>query len=124
MHSEDALRLDATVPPEARVAALETQVAELAEQVRTSKQDAAAARVLAGGADRDVIEIRGEIRDLRQATTSSFTATRDDLRDLRRDTADGFTEMRGKLDAAAAGQQQIVALLNRVLGEQDRPGGQ
>jgi hypothetical protein len=32
--------------------------------------------------------------------------------------------MRGKLDAAAAGQQQIVALLNRVLGEQDQPGGQ
>jgi hypothetical protein len=102
---------------EARVAALETQVAELAEQVRTSKQDAAAARVLAGGADRDVTEIRGEIRDFRQATTSSFNAMRDDLRDLRRDTADGFTEMRGKLDAAAAGQQQIVALLNRVLGE-------
>jgi uncharacterized coiled-coil protein SlyX len=108
---------------EARVAALETQVAELAEQVRTSKQDAAAARVLAGGADRDVTEIRGEIRDFRQATTSSFNAMRDDLRDFRRDTADGFTEMRGKLDAAAAGQQQIVALLNRVLGEQDKPGG-
>jgi uncharacterized coiled-coil DUF342 family protein len=108
---------------EARVAALETQVAELAEQVRTSKQDATAARVLAGGADRDVTEIREEIRDLRQATTFSFNAMRDDLRDLRRDTADGFTEMRGKLDAAAAGHQQIVALLNRVLGE-DTPGGQ
>ena len=85
---------------EARVAALETQVAELA-----------------GGADRDVTEIRGEIRDLRQATMSSFNAMRDDLRDLRRDTADGFTEMRGKLDATAAGQQQIVALLNRVFGD-------
>ena len=70
---------------EARVAALETQVAELAEQVRTSKQDAAAARVLAGGADRDVTEIRAEIRDFRQATTSSFNAMRDELRDLRRE---------------------------------------
>jgi uncharacterized coiled-coil protein SlyX len=117
-------RMPAPNELEARVAALETQVAELAEQVRTSKQDAAAARVLAGGADRDVTEIRGEIRDLRQATTSSFNAMRDDLRDLRRNTADGFTEMRGKLDATAAGQQQIVALLNRVLGEQDKPGGQ
>lgn len=103
---------------------METQVAELAEQVRTNKQDATAARVLAGGADRDVTEIRAEIRDFRQATTSSFNAMRDDLRDLRRDTADGFTEMRGKLAAAAAGRQQIVALLNRVLGEQDQPGGQ
>nr|WP_280463524.1 hypothetical protein [Nocardia carnea] len=38
---------------EARVAALENQVSDLAEQLRHTKQDAAAARVLAGGADRD-----------------------------------------------------------------------
>lgn len=59
---------------EARVAALETQVRDLAGRVRNSEQDAAAARVLAGGADRDVEQIRGEIRDFRQATTSSFNA--------------------------------------------------
>jgi phage shock protein A len=108
---------------EARVAALETQVAELVEKVRHSEQDAAAARVLAGGADRDVTEIRGEIRDFRQATTSSFNAMRDDLRDLRRDTANGFTEMRGKFDAMAAGQQYIVSLLDRILGEQGEDAG-
>src|ERR1700737_2236515 len=68
---------------EARVAALETQVRELSERVRGSEQDAAAARVLAGGADRDVSEIRSEIRDFRQATTSSFNAMREDLTDLR-----------------------------------------
>jgi hypothetical protein len=49
---------------EARVATLETQVRELVERVRHSEQDAAAARVLAGGAEGDVEQIRGEIRDL------------------------------------------------------------
>ncbi|GLY67691.1 permease [Amycolatopsis taiwanensis] len=97
-----------------------------------SEQDAAAARVLAGGADRDVTEIRGEIRDFRQATMSSFNAMREDLVDLRQTTAnleratmDGFIEMRGKFDAVATGHQQIVALLNRVMGEQgDNAGSQ
>jgi len=106
---------------EARVAALETQVRDLADRVRNSEQDAAAARVLAGGADRDVEQIRGEIRDFRQATTSSFNAMREDLTDLRQQMNDGFTEMRGKFDATAAGQQQIVDLLNTLIGQQ---GGQ
>lgn len=103
---------------EARVAALETQVRELAVRVRTSEQDAVAARVLAGGADRDVTEIRGEIHDFRQATTSSFNTMREDLTDLRQLTNNGFTEMRGKFDATAAGQQQIVELLNTLIGQQ------
>jgi len=120
---------------EPRVAALETQVQELTTDVRRIAQDAAAARVLAGGADRDVTEIRTEIRDFRQATTASFNAMREDLTDLRADFTDlrtevtdlctqmnnGFIEMRGKFDATAAGQQQIVNLLNTLIG---RDGGQ
>lgn len=107
---------------EARVSALETQVGELTQRVRRNEQDAAAARVLAGGADRDVAEIRGEIHDFRQATTASFAAMREDMTGLRRDMTDlrrdmtdlgrrmndGFTEMRGRFDATAAGLQQIV----------------
>jgi chromosome segregation ATPase len=104
---------------EARVSALETEVRQLADRVRHSEQDAAAARVLAGGADRDVAEIRGEIRDFRQAATSSFNATREDLTDLRSDMQQGFTEMRGKLDATAAGQQKIVNLLNTLITQQN-----
>jgi hypothetical protein len=98
------------------VAALETEVRQLADRVRHSEQDAAAARVLAGGADRDV----SEIRDFRQATTSSFNATREDLNDLRSEMQHGFTEMRGRLDAAAAGQQQIVNLLNTIITQGDQ----
>jgi hypothetical protein len=106
---------------EARVAALETHVSQLTQQVQRSAQDAAAARVLAGGADRDVDQIRGEIRDFRQATTASFNALREDMTDLRGHVDTGFTEMRAKLDAAATGQQQIVDLLTTLIS--DRPEG-
>ena len=124
---------------EARVTALETQVAELTARVHHSEQDAAAARVLAGGADRDVNEIRAEIREFRQATISSFNAMREDFTDFRNEMYSfrnevnnrfaevnnrfaavdiGFAEMRGKFDAAAAGQQQIVSLLNTLIARE------
>lgn len=121
---------------EARVASLETQVRELAERVRASEQDAAAARVLAGAADRDVTEFRGELRDFRQATVASFNALREDMRDLRVDmnnrfarvderfarVDNGFIEIRGKLDAAAAGQQQIVELIQTLIADKGENG--
>jgi hypothetical protein len=107
--------------PDPRVAELERQVRELDRRVRSSAQDAAAARVLAGGADRDV----AGIRDFRQATTSSFNAMRADFTDLRRECTelqqrvdDGFAEMRGKFDATAAGPQHIVDLLTTIMNEQ------
>jgi len=106
--------------------ALETEVRELAGRVRNSEQDAAAARVLAGGADRDVEQFRGEIRDFRKATMASFNAMREDLTHLRQrmdsletrlevkiDT--GFTEMRGRLDTTAADMQHIADLLNTLI---------
>lgn len=64
---------------EQRVTALESQVRELADRVRASEQDAAAARVLAGAADRDVTEFVGEFRDFRRATIGSFNALREDF---------------------------------------------
>lgn len=73
----------------------------------------------------------GELRDFRNATTASFNAMRQDFVDLRQDFADlrehvdrkfeqvdqGFTEMRGRFDAAAAGQQQIVDMLTTIMRE-------
>ena len=107
---------------EARMAALETQVRDLAGRVRNSEQDAAAARVLAGGADRDVEQFRSEIRDFRKATTSSFNAMRENLNDLRQRVDNGFTEMRGRLDATAAGMQHIAGLLNTLIVQGEKPG--
>jgi len=106
------------------VTALEAQVRELAERVRHSEQDAAAARVLAGGADRDVAEMRGEIREFREQNTRVLNAMRDDLTDLRSRVDDGFArvddgfaEMRGKLDGTAAGIQQVAGLLNTLIAQ-------
>jgi hypothetical protein len=106
---------------EPRISAVEHEVQELRARVRHSEHDATAARVLAGGADRDVEQIRGEIRDFRQATTASFNAMRADQNDLREHVDRGFAEMRGRLDAAAAGQQQIVDLLGTLIDQRDTP---
>jgi len=107
---------------EPRVSALEEQVRDLTGRVQASEQDAAAARVLAGAADRDVSEFRGEIRDFRRATTASFNALRQDFVDLRTHIDDGFTETRGKFDVMAAGQQQIVGLLQTIITDQGHNG--
>ena len=98
---------------EGRVTALETQVRDLSDRVRVSEHDAAAARVLAGGADRDVAEIRTEIRDFRRANTRSFNAMREDLIDLRQ-------KMRAGFDATAAGQEQIVNLLTLLINREEQ----
>ena len=103
---------------ESRVSALEATVAELSQEAQAARQDAAAARHLAAANDRDVAEIRDGLQAFRQASTSSFNATRDDLADLRDEARRGFAEMRGRLDQAAAGQEQIVQLLNTLIGRQ------
>ena len=132
---------------ESRVTALEHQVRDLSGRVQASEQDAAAARVLAGAADRDVGALSGELRDfrsdtaanfkaLRASTTASFNAIREDFVDVRNQMGQGFakvdqefakinqefakvdrgfTEIRGKFDATAAGQQQIVDLLQTFI---------
>ena len=105
---------------EPRVSALEQQVGDLTRRVRTNEQDAAAARILAGGADREVGEVRGELREFRQATTASFNALRADFVDLRDHVERGFVEMRGKFDAASVGQQQIVEMLQTIMDDDGR----
>lgn len=92
--------------------------------------------------DRDVGALSGELRDfradtaanfaaLRSSTTASFNALREDFVDLRSHMDEGFaqvdqefakvdrgfTEIRGRLDATAAGQQQIVDLLQSFTGK-------
>jgi predicted nucleic acid-binding Zn-ribbon protein len=111
---------------EARVTALEEQVRNLTGRVQASEQDAAAARVLAGAADRDVGELRAEMREFREQNMRLHSATREDLTDLRArmesgfaEVDRGFAEVRGRLDATAAGQERIVELLGRLLNQQD-----
>jgi hypothetical protein len=112
---------------EPRVSALEGEMREIRARLKTSEQDAAAARVLAGAADRDVGEIRAEMRDFRRATVGSFNALREDLVDLRAEMRSGFDEMRSgfdemrsKFDLTATGQQQIVDILQTLIDRGDR----
>ena len=84
---------------------------ELRARLRRAEKDAAAARILAGGADRDVGEIRTELREFRSEMRSEFvdvragmrgfrdqnnrvlSAMREDLTDLRTDMDEGFRKM-------------------------------
>ena len=102
---------------EPRVGALEQQVSELRDRVRASERDAAAARVLAGGADRDVGEVRDELRDFRRATIASFNALRADMVDGFAQMHGGFAEMRAKFDLTAAGQQHIAEMLQHLIDD-------
>lgn len=81
---------------EARFTRLEHEMAELREQVSFARTDAASARVLAAGADRDVSEVRGELR----AHTKALNALREtqleqgrSIDDLRQEVRDGFATL-------------------------------
>jgi hypothetical protein len=103
---------------EARLAALEARVEEVAA-------DAAAARHLAAARDRDLADLGVKV-DANRAAVNALgvqTAGRFDRLEQRVDRLEekvdgGFTEMRGKLDQAAAGQQQIVDLLTGLISGQ------
>jgi predicted nucleic acid-binding Zn-ribbon protein len=112
---------------ESRVSALEHQVRDLSGRVQASEQDAAAARVLAGAADRDVGALSGELRDfrsdtaanfaaLRSSTTASFNAIREDFVDLRSHMDQGFAKVNqefAKIDQEFAKVHQEFAKVDR-----------
>lgn len=93
---------------EARVAALEARLGTVEQQVTAAETDASAARELAAGADRDVSEVRAELR----AHTRALNALRETQVEQGQAIDRGFAEMRSKLDQTAAGMEVIVRLLS------------
>jgi hypothetical protein len=91
----------------ARLAALETRMEDVAA-------DAAAARHLAAARDRDLADLGVKVDANRSAINALGVQTAAGFEETRR----GFAEMRGKLDQAAAGQQQIVELLTTLISRQ------
>lgn len=98
---------------EARLAALEARVEQVAA-------DAAAARHLAAARDRDLADLgikvdanRSAINALGVQTAARFDQVDQRFDRLENEMRNGFTEIRGKLDQTAAGMQQIVDLLTR-----------
>lgn len=97
---------------EARVAILEREVVRLREQVALSSSDAAGARVLAAGADRDVSEVRAELR----AHTQALNALRETQLEQGRAIA-GLDQRVTGLDQKVAGLDQKVAGLDQKVTE-------
>jgi hypothetical protein len=121
---------------EARVAALEVRLGQVSADVRVAREDAASARHLAAARDRDNADLavkvdanRSAINALGEQTRERFDAVDRRFDALERKVDDGFRrideefrkvdngfiEMRGKFDMTAAGQAQIVAMLNTII---------
>jgi hypothetical protein len=100
---------------------LEGRVAALETQMRTVRQDAAAARVLAGGADRDVSALATRL----DAQTRLLEALRETQVEQGRRLFDQGeridnleAEMRRGFSTLAVGQAEILTLLKRREGEE------
>ncbi len=117
----------------ARLAILEREVARLREQsilissdATGARVDAAAARVLAAGADRDVSEVRAELRAHIQALNALRETQLEQAREMREGFAEmreGFAEMREGFAKTwegfatqAIGMAEITALLTKIAG--------
>jgi hypothetical protein len=124
---------------EARVAALEVRLGQVSADVQVAREDAAAARHLAAARDRDIADLavkvdanRSAVNALGEQTRERFDAVDRRFEALERKVDDGFRrideefrkvdngfiEMRGKFDMTAAGQQQIVTMLNTIIEQQ------
>jgi hypothetical protein len=126
---------------EGRLRRLEQQGAEPRDDVDAARRDAAAARVLAVGADRDVSDVRVELRAHRTALNALRDGQRElweGQRELRDEMRAGFAAIEGRFAVMASnfavvtnnfaqveskfavvnsGLRQIITLLD------DRPGG-
>ncbi|MGH4010662.1 MAG: permease [Pseudonocardiaceae bacterium] len=129
--TSDLAPLTGTLPPmtapddlEARVAALEARMGQLAADTQAAREDAAAARHLAAAQDRDVADLAVKVDANRSAINALGEQTRARFDTLERKVDQGFAEIRGKLDATAVGQQQIVTLLTTLIEQQgEQPSG-
>jgi hypothetical protein len=108
----------------------EQRITAVEHEVALARSEAAAARALAAGADRDVADYRAEMRAhtralaaLRQTQIDHYAEHKADLNELRVQTGRGFSEIKAGQAEIKAGQAEIkagVAHVVRLLEE--RPG--
>jgi uncharacterized coiled-coil protein SlyX len=109
---------------ETRVSGLEREVARLREQAALTRSDAAGARVLAAGADRDVSEVRAELRAHTQGLNAlretqleqgrAITGLREDLAAQGRVITEQGRQMTEGFATVDTGMTQITVLLTRI----------
>jgi chromosome segregation ATPase len=95
---------------EQRVSALEREMAELRERVALANGDADAARVLAAGADRDVGEVRAELR----AHTRALNALRETQVEFQQAQLGVGAELQAQRAELQEQRVELVALDGRV----------
>jgi hypothetical protein len=96
---------------------------ELRARLRRAEEDAAAARILAGGADRDVGELGREFRAFRDQNNRVLSAMREDLTDLRTRVDDGFARVDvalARVDDAFARVDDAFTRVDREFAQVDR----
>jgi outer membrane murein-binding lipoprotein Lpp len=93
---------------EARVRDLEHEVLRLKDSVEISRADASAARVLAGGADRDVSDVKTLLR--------AHTQTLNALRETQVEQGQKLTRLDAKVDQMDAKVDHLDAKVDRALG--------
>jgi hypothetical protein len=98
---------------EARLAAVETRVEQIAAEAAAAVSDAAAARHLAAARDRDLADLTVKVDANRSAINALGVQTASRFERLEQHVDAGFAEMRARFDQTAAGMAQIVDLLTR-----------
>ncbi|MEZ0382330.1 hypothetical protein ACAG20_05245 [Mycobacterium sp. pW045] len=108
---------------------LRGEVGTFRGEVGTFRGEVGAFRGEVGAFRGEFTESRGEFHDFRRATVAAFNALRADMNDRFSQVNDrfgrvdkGFIEMRGKFDAAAAGQQEIVRLIQGLIDDRSENG--
>ncbi|WP_290049908.1 hypothetical protein [Amycolatopsis solani] len=95
----------------ARLEDLEARVTVLEEQVRSTRQDAAAARVLAGAADRDVSDFK--------QTLNGHTKVQNAVRETQMEHGQRLDAIESKIDSGFTkinvGMEQMSRLLQQVI---------
>jgi hypothetical protein len=86
---------------------IEARLAAVEEQLQIVRQDAAAARVLAGAADRDVSEFRQTLN----GHTRTLNALRETQVEHQQETRDGFAKVN-------EGMNRITGLLTQLIEQQ------
>ena len=114
--------------PETPEPAGEDVIRQLRAEIALVAADAQAARTLAAGADRDVSEVRAELRAhtrvlnaLRETQVEQGRAIvelRGEFVELRAHTEAGFVEMRVGFATLASGMADITSLLRRAEDDQ------
>ena len=94
---------------DARLTAVENRLDDVAEQSRRAREDSAAARVLAGAADRDVSEMR--------AVLQGHTKVLNALRETQLEHSAKFDRIDAKFSQIDARFDQIDARFDRTDGE-------